>query len=363
MRSRSWTRLGIGVALATCTAAVLFGYIAGSAPAGNRAPNAAVRVFPGPTAEVTYGKAVAYTATVTNAQTSKFTHLKFHDPIPFTFTVNGDGTTKKNYASFKYSSCPGNTNSTEFVSSDLGSVSPGSTTTCVIVWQTPNVGSSDDPLTSDDECVLQTFDENGNRGTTPPCIANQPYWSIKEGTGNPGSAGPDTFFTNNIGVHLLATTDPTEARGYEIDGCSDVSGSGALGTGPIGSGNPFRASICVGAASLPGTEDPVENSRSPGLVQTIAEGPHTSSDNGFTPVAQVCVPSPPDQSCSDPWTIDPPGKIKLEFDTQNLTIPPGEKIDVIYHDNVDVTDSCTFSGKKIAVAVCDLPANGRWTGG
>ena len=366
MQSRLWTRVVCGAA----AGALVIGVVAASAPAGNRSPDATVRVFPGPTAEVTYGKSVAYTTTVFNSQSSNYTHLFFHDPIPFTLTLDTSGTTTtKHFSTFKYSSCPGRVSSGEFVSNDLRQLNAGSTATCVIVWQTPTVGSSNDPLTTDDECALSK-DENG-LGTTGPCITNQPYWTIKEGTGKPGSKGPDTFFANNIGVHLLSQSDPSEARGYEIDGCNPSTLAGALATGGITTGNPFRASVCVGASSLPGTGD---SPGSPGLVETINEHDRGTADAGapgFTQIADICIPSPPGQNCGTPFTLDPPGKVRLEFDVQNTPTPSGQKIDLIFHDSgagyQDVTGSCTFiqpkGSSKVLTAICDAASNGRWTGG
>jgi hypothetical protein len=321
---------------------------------------------------VTYGKAVSYTVSLQNSPgKSTYTHVFFHNPVPYTLTLNTNGTTTKNFASFKYSDCPGQVSSGEYVSSDLGQLSSGGTRTCVIVWGTPSVGSSDDPTTSADECAATQDAGGGALPTPPPCITNQPYWTIKEGTGKPGSAGPDTFFTNVVGAHFLATSDATDARGYEIDGCADVNGSGALSTGQLGTNNLFRATVCVGGASLPGkTQFP----GSPGLVQTIHERPHQSGDGGFTDVAEICIPSPPGQSCTVPWPMNPPGTVKLEFNLSDTPTPtPSEKIDHILHDSgdgngyIDVTAQCTLTtinrqGTKFLVAVCPAPTNGRWTG-
>ena len=335
MRGRGWTAGAVGVVLVAAVVAGLLGASVSPAPAGNRNPAATLVAFPGP-GEVTYGQNVAYTSTFTNTQSSTFTHVLFHDPIPTTL-VSGVGT----QAVFKYASCTGQLTATEFVCDEIAQLTPGATAKVTIVWQTPAAGSS-----------------TGCPSATPVCMANSITWTLKEGTGQPGSAGPDTFPAGPVFTSLLVVPDFRKAGGYALGKCTGSSTT-TLGTnGTVNATNPLSTDVCA-------TTLPTGDAFNPGLVVTINERDHTASDPGFTQVSVICIPVP-DGSCDNlsytPWLFDPAATFTFVFD--NTTLPKGVKITTIFHDGVPAPCTITVDNRtKTTKAVCTSATNGHWTGG
>jgi uncharacterized repeat protein (TIGR01451 family) len=302
---------------------------AGMAPAGNRNPQPTLVGFPGP-GEVTYGQNVAYTATLPNAQSSTFTHVQFHDPIPT--TVSGSQTLT---ATLKYASCQGQLTATEFVCNEI-SVPSKQTAKVTIVWQTPAAGSS-----------------VGCSSATPVCMTNSSFWTIKEGTGNPGSSGPDTFPSPLVSTSLLLVPNPAKAGGYALTACTNALTQTSLETNPaVGPTNKLATRVC--ASTVPGQVF------DPGVAIEIEEGP----GSGITESATVCIPAP-GQSCDSssyaPWIFSP--RATFTFTIDNTTLPKGEKVDTVFHDSVDVTADCTItiSNKtKTTIVSCLSDRNGDW---
>jgi hypothetical protein len=338
-RSR-WVVLAFAAA---CTAAAL-AVVTSEAPAGNRTPTVQLLGFPGP-GEVTYGQNVAYTSTVVNTESSNYTHVIFRNPIP---TTVANGETLK--AVFKYASCPGTLTPTEFVCNELSQVRVGETAKVTIVWQTPAAGSSSNCPSS-----------------MPVCMTNTAAWTIKEGTGSPGSSGPDTFFTGTVATSLLVVPDQKKAGGYALDACTSLA-SPTLSTNPsLGAGNPLATNVC--ATSLP-VGDPFN----PGHTVKIDERDRTPSDPGLTQVSEICIPVPGD-SCTNPafvpFVFTP--LAKFSWTIANSSLPKGEKIDLVFHNGVPVSFDLTADPRVVGITVdnktktttvvAESSTNGSWTFG
>jgi hypothetical protein len=309
------------------------------APAGNRAPEVSLTVFPGPS-EATYGQSVAYTATLKNTGKSKFTHVRFHNPSP---------ATSGGPAVFKYASCNGAAPAlgAKFFC-DMGQLAAGQTATVRIVWQTPSSGTSSD-------CP----------GSTPTCMTNFAFWTIKEGTGNAGSAGPDTFppqqLPENTAVtSLLVVPDPDRAGGYGLTPCTDPSTQATLTTNlTLGPANPFATKVC--ASTVPG------QLFDPGLVVEIDEDNDASTGTAIPYLSEVCIPAP-GFTCADvgynPWVFSP--RATFTFVIDNTTLPKGEKVDKVFHDGADVTSDCRIKIHKFTkttTVTCLTSLNGSWNVG
>lgn len=326
------------VGLAGLLLIALFGIATATAPAGNRNPVVELVAFPGP-GEVTYQQNVAYTATLQNTQSSTFTRLQFHNPIPTTI-VSGSPV----QAVLKYASCPGSLSATTFSCNEI-TLTAGQTAKVTIVWQTPAAGSSSN-------CPP----------ATPVCMTNTSFWTIKEGTGKTGSSGPDTFPSSTVATSLLVVPDFVEAGGYALTPCTPGGSQTTLATNlSVGSSNPLATKVC--ASTMPG------QLHSPGLSVEIDEGVG-QFNLGVTQTAFVCMPGPggacpetPGYGSSGytPWTFSPPAEITAIID--NTTLPSGEKIDIVKHDGVVVTSTCTITvdnKAKTTTVSCDAPANGGW---
>jgi hypothetical protein len=316
------------VALTTAVVAVL-AIAVGTAPAGNRSPQPTLVGFPGP-GEATYGQNVAYTATLPNGQSSTFTHAQFHDPIPT--TVSGSQTLK---ATLKYASCQGQLTATEFVCNEI-TVPSGQTARVTIVWQTPASGSSTSCPTA-----------------TPVCMTNSSFWTIKEGTGKPGSSGPDTFPSPLVATSLLVVPNPAKAGGYALEACTNAATQASLETNPaVGPTNKLATRVC--ASTVPG------QTFDPGVPIEIDEGP----GGGITETSTICIPGPGqgcDTSSYTPWIFSP--RATFTFTIDNTTLPKGEKVDKVFHDSVDVTTDCSISisnKTKTTIVSCLSDRNGDW---
>jgi hypothetical protein len=334
MRGSGRWMLAAAVFGALLTAAVLaFG--TASAPAGNRTPSPTLTAFPGPS-EVTYGQNVAYSATLPNSQSSSFTHVQFHNPIPT--TTAGTQTLQ---ATLAYSSCAGQLTATEWVCNEI-TVGSGQTARVTIVWKTPSAGES-------------------TAGCA--CMVNNSYWTIKEGTGKPGSAGPDTFPSPAALTSLLVVPDPVEAGGYGLTACTDPTTQSTLTTNlTLGPANPFATKVC--ASTVPGLV------LDPGLAVEIDENNNANTGTGIPYRSDVCIPAP-GFSCADigytPWLFSP--RATLGFVIDNSTLDGGEKVDKVFHDGVDVTADCTINVVngpgpiKITNVACLTAVNGSWNVG
>jgi hypothetical protein len=315
------------VALIAVLAIAVLVVVTATAPAGNRAPTPTLVGVPGP-GEVTYGQNVAYTATLPNAQSSTFTHVQFHNPIP---TTVSNGQTLN--ATFMYASCAGTLTATEFVCDEI-TVPAGQTARVTIVWKTPNAGESSPGC---------------------ECMTNSSFWTMKEGTGNPRSSGPDTFPSPTVSTSLLVVPDPIKAGGYALGACTNPATQTSLATNQtVGAANPLATKVC--ASTVP------NQLFDPGLVIEIDEGigPHNL---GVTQTSTICIPAP-GGTCApgyEPWPFSPPAT--LTFVIANGTLPKGEKIDVVLHDGVDVTASCTIAvvnKTKTTIVTCSAAEQGGW---
>jgi len=350
MGTRRWIRSAAVAALAGVLAVMVFAVgTTSNAPAGNRNPAAVLVGLPGPS-EVTYGQNVAYSATLKNTGKSNFTKLEFHNPVP---------TTSGGPAQLVYASCgnspPLPAGATEFAC-DLGELSAGGTARVTIVWKTPLTGSSTTELAWTpwpDTCPA----------STPVCMTNSVFWIMKEGTGKPGSAGPDTFPAGPVVTSLLVVPDPVAAGGYALDVCTDPS-TPTLTTNPsVGAGNDLTTSVCI--SGVPGLLF------DPGLAIEIDEGigPHNL---GVTESSEICIPAPGD-SCPEttPYQFSSPSTFTFVID--NTTLPKGEKIDTVFHNGDTVpfcaddpdADPCVVSitidnSAKTTTVVVESSENGGW---
>jgi hypothetical protein len=363
---RGWVSgaLALGVVVAIGVLAV-----AGSAPAGNRNAVASLVADPGPK-EATFGQGVNYTTTLSNNEKSNYTKVTFSNKAPLLFVP---GETQPRLAKFKYASCdetlvPAGSQTPTEITCDLGSLAAGTGVTVSVVWEVPLAGTSDDPNTTANECAAVA---------PAPCMTNQVTYTIKEGTGKPGSAGPDTFSSPIETVSLLAIPDPTRARGYTLEKCTD---GASLATVAVGAGNPLSTSVC--ATSVPGA---VASPLSPGLTIQIDEGVG-QFNKGVTQTAFICIPAPKSDTNSglcpatpgyfnsgyQPWSFDDPATTNVvekgRF-TFEIVLDPGEFIEEVFHNGVLVTpqsepnvtvDIDNFPNLKRAIVTIESPTQGGW---
>jgi len=337
------------VVAALLVAVTAVGALTVSAPAGNRSPLVQLVASPGPS-EVTFLKNVAYTATIFNNQNSTFTHVRFHNPIP---------TTSGGPAVFKYASCPGALTATEFVC-NASRLDAGRTATVLIVWQTPASGISSD-------CP----------GSIPSCMTNAGYFTIKEGTGQPGSSGPDTFPTLRVATSLLVVPDQNEAGGYALDPCTNPSNPTLVTNQSLSAGNPLSTSVC--ASSLP-----VGDIFNPGLSVEVDERNRVPSDPGITQVSGICIPEPGDSCLSSftPFVFSPLATFTFRILNSSLPLVCTDdddddddcklrKITQVFDDGVLVSSSLTAdprvvsitTGPLVTTVVVQSSENGSWNFG
>lgn len=348
MRARRTGLLAIAAAVALA-AAVGFALRAPSAPAGNRDPLTTLAPNPGPS-EISYGENVGYTATLANNQSSTFTKVVYRHKVPTT-TIGGVSTP----ATLEYSSCePGRTSWPAFAAGSwyacpaLSQVHAGETATVLVVWKAPGLPTQGDGVTC---------------GTAFDCVLrSEGKWTIKEGTGNPGSAGPDTFPVGPVSTPLYAASaDLTKARGYVLDACSTGSSLETSVLTPVGPTNKLYTRVC--APTVPGT---TSNPLSPGLVVEIEE----TATGHITEDVTICIPEP-GESCVTggytPWAFTP--KATFTFTIDNQTLPAGERIDSVLHDDDGdgtfdtVTADCAITivhSLRITIVTCTAARNGEW---
>ena len=349
MRPRLGTRLVLGVALLAMAAAALFGYVAGSAPAGNRNPTATLQDFPGPH-QITFGKNVAYSATLTDTGSSNFTHVTFSMTRPST-QVNGSTV----YANLLYASCDTDgtfegLTATSYSCPEIAQINSGATAKIVLVWQTQSApaGASCAPPTT--TCQLTTTSK----------------WIIKEGTGHPGSAGPDTFPAGPVVTGLLLQPDPGQAGGYPIAPCTSTSNPSLATNQALGTTNPMSTAVCAPVV-------PQGDVLNPGLVVTINERPGHTNENGFTDVSEICIPDT-GQTCPEttPFHFPSDKLATFVFVYDNNAFKP-LKITKMYDNNVQVSSDPTQdpycntpvvdNNNKITTVTCHSSTNGPWRGG
>lgn len=385
MRARrlGFTRL---LPLLTVAAVGLVLVAAGTAPANNRAPTTELLEDPGP-GEISYGENVGYTATLTNVGSSTYTHLVYHHKVPT--TIFG-GTSLA--ADLVYSSCepgPAQAGWDDFDPGDYydcpaRTLVGGAPAKVLTVWHAPGVPIQGDGVVCDD-----TLAEPPAQPINDCKLTSTAYWTMKEGTGNPGSAGPDTFPPDlgagdpKVTELLGAAPDLTKARGYILDSCSSSSttasslATSVVGT-PVGASNRLFTSVCA-TSSPSDTTFPL----SPGLIAQIDETNPTGK--GF-PTAFVCIPAPPTSSSPNkcpavpggtgytPWSFpDNPAtpnvdeRARFDFTIDNTMLPNGDKVDKVLHDDgtgeVTVTADCTIqiiNSQKITKVSCKSATNGSW---
>jgi hypothetical protein len=390
MTTRAWTWIAAMAALVGLLGAAALGVAVGEAPAGNRDPEPKIFEFPGPE-QVTFGENVAYTATLFNGPnlSSNFTHVTYRHKVPVT-TLGGLPTP----AELIYASCdPDRTTWVPdrddfYTCPEIAQLPAGATARILLVFRTPgNPDGVGDNVTcgASNSCVLTS---NG-------------YWIIKEGTGKPGSSGPDTFPPLDqpltVTTDLLgAAPDLTKARGYVLDECAGSSLETSTSV-PVGPDNRVQTEVC--ATSVPGSDEFPTN---PGLLIHIDELPTTAPmpvPSGFakriTEGSFICMPEPepdlpptdPFGKCPatpgyfdvgyDPWSFDEPApgiqQGTFTFTIDNTTLPKGEKIDAVYHNGVFVpfcsaspgADPCVVSivvnnKLKITIVTVRSSEQGGW---
>ncbi len=358
MATGKWIRSAAVAGFVGLAAVTLFGLAAATAPAGNRDPVPELYEFPGPE-QVTFGENVAYTATLSNAQSSNFTHVAYRHKVPTT-TLAGLPAN----AELVYASCDPDRESWMpdadgfYTCPEMAQLRAGDTARILLVFRTP--GNSDG------------VGDNVSCNASNSCVlTSSGYWLMKEGTGKPGSSGPDTFPPLDgppltITTDLLgAALDLTRARGYVLDECSSGSSLETSTSLTVGPNNKLATEVC--ATSIPGKNYFPSN---PGLLIHLDELPITAPlpaglTKRITEVSFICMPEPepdldpgdPFGQCPttpgyfdvgyDPWSFDDPGTPGVEqgtftFTIDNTTLPKGEKIDAVYHNGVLVS-SCSAS--------------------
>ncbi|MGH3134539.1 MAG: hypothetical protein ACRDNY_12520 [Gaiellaceae bacterium] len=355
-------------------AAIVLAVATTSAPAGNRDPEAALFAYPGPE-EATYGQNVAYTATLFNDDKSQFTHAVYTHTKPTT-VLDGETVTSE----LVYASCDDeNLSLGTFTATDYScpptTIPAGDTARVTLVWTTPRIP---EPLTCDADDPAPATPVNDCE------LVSEGQWTIKEGTGKQGSAGPDTFPEDPIPITTPLhgdDDDPQAADGYVLDAL-DCSGSNvAIQTfeGTLGPGNAIVTKVCPSTVPTPAI-----SVFSPGLLIKILEG-GTGIPPGLeervTDTAFVCIPAPDPlggfgNNCPaalgygpphgtpgyTAWSFAPQAKFSFVIDNGELLVN-GEQIDQVFHDGVDVTEDCTITidhpAKKTFVS-CFGDANGGW---
>jgi hypothetical protein len=264
MRSRSSARRFLGSTIAIGVAVTVFGYMAGSAPAGNRNPPSSFAAFPGPS-KITFGKNVAYKSSLANISTSTYKRVSFIQTIP-SVKLSDDSTIE--FADLVYSSCEPNgppysgLTATSYACPTIDTFPPGSSQSYTLVWKSKS-----------------TLPPGATCKTNPCELTTTGTWLIKEGLKNSG--GNDTFAIPAT-TTLLDVPDPAQAGAYAIKACTDASDPTLFTNKVLTDTNKGYTSVCV--PQVPGL--PLD----PGSVVTINEYNDTNAnDPGFTEIHQVCI--------------------------------------------------------------------------
>ena len=352
MQSRSSTRFALIAALLVLVAGV-FGYVAGSAPAGNRDPNTFdFNADPGPSS-ITFGQPVAYKAQYSNTGKSNWVKVVLGQSVPYANITTPTGPTKL-FAKLVYSSCepnpsapPDTTGKTTYSCPEVASLPAGSgLKKFTFVWESRLLPAD---ATCDSPCQLTTT------GTL----------NIKEG--NTGTN--DSFSKGPILTGLFAVPDKDNAGGYPIKACTDTSNPTLVTNLAIGTGNPMSTKVCEPV--LPANV----NGLDPGLATTILErGPQSGETNGTTPVSVICIAAvgltcpntsatafefPSDQLATFEFVYDRGalGKITQMFDNNVLV-----SSDPTVIPNCQITYD-RVTGVQASIATCHAKKNGPWRGG
>ncbi len=167
----------------------------GTAPAGNRDPSPTLFAFPGPD-EINYGENVGYTATLENKQSSTFTHVIYHHKVPTTTSRRRARGRRPGLCELRAGPPHDNWDDfapNEFYACPERTINAGGSASVLTVWRSPGTPIKGDGVTCDS---LQT---PPNPAVNDCKLTSSAYWTLKEGTGKPGSAGPDTF-PKDLGV-------------------------------------------------------------------------------------------------------------------------------------------------------------------
>jgi hypothetical protein len=346
MQPRSWTRVLFGTTLAAVFAAALFGYVAGSAPAGNRDPSTFdFKADPGPSS-ITFGKNVAYKAQFSNTSKSNWVHVVLSQSRPYALLSDGS----KLYANLVYSSCeptpssPPAVTGTTYSCPEIASLPAGSPLQNVtLVWQSGLLPAG---ATCGSPCQLTTT----------------ATFALKES--NTGTN--DTFAKGPILTSLFDVPDKANAGGYPIARCTNASAAPTLTTNlAVGADNPVATKVCEPTL-------PADNTLNPGLTTTITERTAlTSESNGTTQVSVICIadvgltcPGTPFNFATNGGTL---ATFIFIYDMRTYG-----KLTKMYDDNMLVSTSptadpnCQFSydnPNKLAIATCHSSTNGSWKGG
>ena len=214
-------------------------------------------------------------------------------------------------------------------------------------------------------------------------LTSTAYWTLKEGTGNTGSAGPDTFPKDfgagdpKVTKLLGAAPDLKQARGYVLSACNTGASLATSNVVPAGPNNRLVTTVC--ATSTP---DDSAFPLAPGLIVRIDE---TNPNGKGFPTAFICIPFPgtlashndcptnPAGTGYTPWpftdnpaTPDIDERAGFTFTIDNTSLPNGEKVDQVFHNGDNVTGDCTINiinSDKITIVTCKASTNGRWTYG
>jgi uncharacterized repeat protein (TIGR01451 family) len=264
---------------------------AGPAPGSTRA-EATLSVVPGLEA-VNYGQTAAYVTTIVNTGGTTLKNVSFHMPIPKTLD---DGQPQP--ATFQSASCTGTVSATEFACTVATAIPPGQSAAVTVAWKTPGAGSSTDCPSSE------------------PCMTASGVWRMSQ---------PRTFPVGPVGTELLSQTDDSKAATYATSACANPSAPTLQTNQALAADNPLATSVC--APNLPADR--------PGLVTNIAERDHLPSDPGITQVSDICIPAPSTPCGGTPFVFSTPAT--FTFQILNASLPPGEKIDKVFHNGVLVS--------------------------
>jgi hypothetical protein len=335
----------LGAAL-TVGAVALLVLAVGTAPAGNRNPTIFFDDFPGPD-QVTFGKNVAYTTSLTNVGSSTYTHVFFTMNRPSTLVRGATVTADLVYASCEPSGPPfAGLTDTKYTCPEITqipSTKPPAKAQVILVWRTPTPTNPETldcahPLVTD--CTLTATGS----------------WAIKDN--QPGSN--DTFPVQET-TSLLLQPDQSKSGGYALStvkkaDCTTTSANLVTNLS-VGALNKIATAICAG--TLPGA------TLDPGVAIVIDETT-TPYGPGITAMSTICIPKPgfecPLSSQTNSWVFNPTLATFIFKVPETADWPPGEKLDVAYH-NGDSYSGCTFvrdNPTKIWTVTCPAAQNGDW---
>lgn len=351
MQSRSWKRVLVGAALVALIVAALFGYVAGSAPAGNRDPSTLdFKADPGPSS-ITFGKNVAYKGQFSNTSKSNWVHVVFGQSVPYALLTDGSHLNAK----LVYSSCEPN---------------PGSPpdTTGTTTYSCPEIASL--PANSGLQKVTLVWQSallpDGKTCASPCQLTTTGSLAIKEG--NTGTN--DTFQKGPILTSLFDVPDKADAGGYPISKCADPSNPTLTTNLDIGTDNPMATKVCEPTLGT--------NALNPGLTTTILERSASSGEtNGTTQVSVICIADVGLPCPGTPFNFATHGDGTLAtfvfvFDmrtygrlTKMYNLSKPNNLQLVSSDPT-ADPNCQFSydnPNKLAFATCHSSTNGPWRGG